>query len=230
MDIGVAILRDKLIQYVGEKITKNEIGFWSYSAYLHLLKGEYFEIDKLVIFHFIRTLSTIHTTPNNITDDYPCSEDEVKKILGVLNGEKSLSYTFNTMISKQAYESYDDIYKSKLQLFSKIENYILEYLNNNSLDLSKMRELIAYSRQCTCEINTLTDLLEAHLINILSENIDHEYEEFFAKTSCIHVEKEIDKNDFAHSILKLLICIMSDMYFRVCVQYRKGYPIISLIL
>ena len=231
MDISVALLKVKLRQYLSGKITKNEIGFWASSAYHCLMWGEYIEIDKLVVYHFLRNLSSIHAKPNDITDDYPCTDNEVKEILKVLNGEKNLSYSFNIMISKLAYERNNDVYMSKLKFFCEIKNNIFEYSNGKPLNSAKMRELVDYSRKHIEEIITLTDLLESHLISILSENIDHEYEEFYLKKSCIHVgRKEIDKIDFVPNVLKLLECIMSDMCFRIFVQYRKGHPTISMIL
>ncbi len=93
-------------------------------AYYALMKGEYIEIEKLQIYHFLRKISTFHMTPDNLVDECPCSEEEVLEIKEILCGKKDISFTFNVKIFRNIY--LDEKYKPKLDDFKRLKKVINE--------------------------------------------------------------------------------------------------------
>lgn len=100
MKINKEVLLEKINLYRLKKISRNELGKWAREAYYDLMKGEYIEIEKISIYHFLREISSFHMEANDITGEYPCSEERVFEIGEILAGRKSTQYTFYAKISK----------------------------------------------------------------------------------------------------------------------------------
>ena len=60
MQINLKILKQKIDEYYNKTISKDDLGKWASKGYYALMKGEYIEIEKLEIYHFVRTISTFH--------------------------------------------------------------------------------------------------------------------------------------------------------------------------
>lgn len=58
--IGSEVLKEKISLYFGGKIKKYDLGLWAMEAYYELMKGDYIEIEKLKIYHFLKIISTFH--------------------------------------------------------------------------------------------------------------------------------------------------------------------------
>lgn len=230
MEVNTDILKSKLDQYFKNIITKDELGLWALNSYYDLLQGEYIYIEKLKVYHFLRTLSTFHIVPNDIKDEYPCSEEEVLNIYEILRGNKSTSYTFNLKISKKIYEQEE--FNNKKSMLDKIQNYIVEYSSNKSLSQSKMSDIINYTKKGMFETNNLVEILETNIMGILDENIDFTDKIFdFVQSVGIYVGgRNINEQNFSSSVLKLFSCIEGTDSFRVCITYKYGVCSLTLVL
>lgn len=60
-----------------------------------LMKGEYIQLEKLQVYHFLKTISTFHVIPNDISEEYPCTEKEVQEILEIKLIMKRLENKFD---------------------------------------------------------------------------------------------------------------------------------------
>lgn len=222
-------LEQKIEQYCNKAITKDELGLWSIQAYYELMKGEYIEIDKLQIYHFLRTISTFHQKPNDIADEYPCTKEEVINIKEILCGKKDIYYTFNIKIFKNIYQN--EIYRNRWIKFEKLKNHIDE-ISLGKITPSIINEWIEYINQNVDEIQTLIDLLECHIKGIICENLDTEEKiiDFRQSVGIYAGGININKENFIPNLKKLLACIMGNTFFRVSVVYKKGIPYLSLIL
>lgn len=228
MMINAECLEQKINQFFCGELSRKDLGLWSMQAYYALMKGEYIEIDKLSIYHFLKTISTFHTIPNDIADEYPCSEEEVKEIMEILCGKKDLCYTFNIRIYKNLYQK--EPYKSRWEVFKQLRND-LEDIDAENIPSSLVNELVKYSKQNIDEINTLVDLLECHLKGIIADNINSEEEIIdFRQSIGIYVGRNVNKENFTQNLKKLLECIMGESLFRISIAYKKGIAHLSFIL
>jgi len=76
----VEILKEMLNGYYSGNKSKQELGEWANREYYNLLCGEFIMISKLEIYKFLRTIASFHIEPNDIKDEYPCSEENVRYI------------------------------------------------------------------------------------------------------------------------------------------------------
>lgn len=229
MLVNAKQLEQKIDQYYHKIITKHELGLWSMQAYYELMKGEYIEIDKLQIYHFLRTISTFHQIPNDIADEYPCTEEEVLNMKEILCGKRDINYTFNIKISKNIYQNQN--YKTRYMRFEKLQKNI-EQLSLDNIPPSILDEWIEYINEDIKEVQTLIDLLECHIKGIITENIDLEEKIIdFRQSVGIYVGgTNINKQNFIPNLKKILDCIIGNISFRVSIIYTKGTPHLSLLL
>ncbi len=229
MLVNSKILEQKIDQYYNKIISKHDLGLWSMEAYYALMKGEYIEIEKLQIYHFLRKISTFHIKPNNLTDEYPCSDEEVLEIKEILCGRKDIYFTFNIKIFKNIYSS--EIYKSKLDDFKRLKKVINE-ISMDYISQSQVKILTQYANRKLDGIKSLVELFEYHIKGIIAENIDFEEEVLDYRQSVgIYVGgSSINQINFIPNLNKLLECVMGDLFFRVSIVYKRGVPNLSLIL
>mgnify|MGYP001041126075 CR=1 FL=1 len=119
--INAKNLELKLNQYFKGELLKEEMGIWSMKAYYALMKGEYIQLEKLQVYHFLKTISTFHVIPNDITEEYPCTEKKVKDILEILKGK---CYTFNIKIYDGLYHT--EPFKNRWKQYEQLRNAIEE--------------------------------------------------------------------------------------------------------
>lgn len=223
------MLKEKINLYFEGKIEKYDLGLWGMKAYYELMKGDYIEIEKLKIYHFLKMISTIHTEADAIADEYPYSEDTVREIGEILEGKKDKHYTFNIRIAKSIYQR--DRYKCKFKNFLKLKE-ILECCDIDEIPPSMMSILIDYANKDVKEMDSLIDLFELNIKNIILENFDNEEEKFdFRQSVGIYAGgSDINKNNFLMNLKKLLNCVMGESYFRIVMVYKKGTAYITLVL
>lgn len=229
MLVNSKILEQKIDQYYNKIISKHDLGLWSMEAYYALMKGEYIEIEKLQIYHFLRKISTFHITPNKLTDEYPCSEEEVLEIKEILCGRKDICFTFNIKISKNIYSG--EKYKSKLNDFERLKEVINE-ISLNHISQSHVKLLIQFVNRKLDGMQSLVELFEYHIKGIIAENIDFEEEILdYRQYVGIYVGgSNINQINFISDLNKLLECVMGELFFRVSIVYTKGIPNLSLVL
>lgn len=167
--------------------------------------------------------------PNDIKDEYPCSEKEVLEIRDILCGRKDIQYTFAIKIFKGIYQN--EVYKWRLEEFRKLRKFI-DGISLNASSSPAIDTLIEYMNKDINEIQSLIDLFEAHLKSIISENIDFDDKILdFRQSVGIYVGGcNVNEKIFVPNLKKLLECVMGEVYFRISIIYKKGTPCLSIIL
>lgn len=220
----------KLNQYFKGELSREELGLWAMKLYYELMKGEYIQLEKLQVYHFLKTISTFHVIPNDITEEYPCTEKEVQEILEILEGKRDIYYTFNIKIYEGLYKK--EQYINSQKIYAQLRNTI-EKVDKDNISPEVISELVAYYKKNKNikDVQTLIGLLECHIKGIIAENINIEEEiADFRQSVGIYVGgTSISKENFLPNLRKLLDCILGDSFFRVSIAYIKGKPHLSLI-
>ena len=183
----------------------------------------------------IRTISSYNILVNDIKDEYPCSDEEVREIADILNGKKYFSHTFNLKIQRKILESdngFQQLIKLQFEEYDILKDSLFELSELGNISGEKMDKLIFFISQDAKEIKTIIDLLESHIIGILSNNIDAKDKIFnFSQNVGIGVgiKESSDKNIFLN-LLKILNCILGNTFFRISIVYENGNPHLSLLL
>lgn len=229
MVINSGVLEQKINQYFDNKINKDNLGLWAMEAYYALMKGEYIDIDKLPLYHFLRKLSTFHIVPDDMADEYPCSEKEVLEIRDVLCGKKDIHYTFNIKIYKNIYQK--EPYRWKMDGLQRLRE-LIDKICVNDVSSAIMYQLMNYVNQETGEIHTLIDLFEMNIKDMIAENIDFDEEilDFRQSVGIYTGGSEANKKVFVPDLKRVLECVMGEKQFRISVIYKKGLPYLSMIL
>jgi len=234
-DLTIELLKEMLEKYFCHLVTKEELGIWAENVYHNFVKGDYIIINNLKIYHFVRILSRFHIVPDDIKDEYPCSEEEVKSIFAVVNGDISKTLTFKIKLPKVIYENFckrHNIDATHMSKFDEIKTCIVDCSNRQEFLDEKTNELMIFFTENYKEIVTLVDLLEAHFVGILRENIACSDEVFGCKQNVgiYATRNEKGKKESISSLLKILNCITGESQFRICVTYYKGTPNLSLLI
>ena len=230
MQINLKILKQKIDEYYNKTISKDDLGKWASKGYYALMKGEYIEIEKLEIYHFVRTISTFHIKPNDKKDEFPCSEEEVAKIRAILCGREDICYTVNIRIYQNLY--LEEKYIAKLEEFKGLKE-IIDIISLEEVLPLQIDFLIKYGSHKPKEILTLVDLLEENIKDIIIENIDLDEKQLdLIQTVGIYAGggSKINRQNFLPSLNKLLDCVMGNIIFRISIIYKKGMPYLSIIL
>ena len=228
MEINKEILQGKIDLYRSKKLTRNELGRWAKEAYYYLMKGEYIEIEKISLYHFLREISTFHIEPNDIADEYPCPEERVLEIGEILDGRKNIQYTFFAKISKFVLQN---SYRTRYDYFKEMYRMVC-ILDSEEISPDMLRFFKEYVDQDTNEMQTLIDLFEVHIRTILTENIDFEDGMIDYRSGFWIYAADVarDKSAFITDLKKLLECILGERGFRISILYNKGRSNIMFVL
>ena len=89
MEYNLDLLKEKMAEYESNKITRKELGNWAEHVYYDILKSGLIYCKKLEIYPFVKEISTFHKACNDLEDMFPCTEERIEELKGMLlNGEK----------------------------------------------------------------------------------------------------------------------------------------------
>lgn len=226
-------LKKHVDNYFCGTLSKTEFGEWTEKAYYDLLKGGYVEIKKIVLYPFLKKISHIHVTSNDIEDIYPCTEEEVLEIQSVLHGEKNFDFQIAMSIPLQVYNMFGektcfDI--EKRNAFSALKDALLYYIQHEKDDNNKLFHCI---RSCYAEspkMVTVPDILQDHIIKLCVCLFDTDSNELKQKTSLKLYPQETNHDYLIEKLIEHLNCYLGDRNFNMLVSYRNGMPDILLLV
>ena len=234
MEYDLIELKEKIDNYFTGIISKTELGKWASYAYYDLLKGGYVECEKIVLYPFLKEISTFHLEENDIEDIYPCSEESVKTIQDIVSGKQNFDFDIQTSLSGNVY----DMFRERLYFEQERRNVFLEMreamahcfeTNGISKDCA-----ILYLEKITCmerQENTIQGLLEQHIFRLLKAIIDNETAETSGKTKFkLFAQKSEQNNLIEERLLKYLDSYIGNKNFHLLVSYKNGEPNILLIV
>lgn len=230
MKFDVDKLREKLDDYFSGKISKENLGKWAEKAYYDLLKGGYVESEKIVIYPFLRMISTFHLEENDRDDIYPCSEESVKKIQNILLGKINYNFDIEMSIPIQVYtmfkeRSYFD--KERRDKFFELKNIITsDYKQESKIngDIAKHLESIMCLNYAK---GTIQGLLEEHIFlclkNLFKNYLLEEEQNHFK----LYAQKS-KQNLIIERLLSYLDSYIGNKNFYIFVTFKEGISNIFL--
>lgn len=225
MKFDVDELQKKLDGYFTGKITKMELGEWANKAYYDLLKGSYIEIEKVIIYPFLKILSTLHLAPDERNDVYPCTEESAKRIQDIINGNIDFDFDIEMSIPIQVYNmfkerSYYD--KKRREIFVELRSAIASFFEQGCLFDNDIRTKLEPVMSLNCQEQTIQGVLEKRIVSLVRI--------LFANNSITEKEKESFKlyaqksgeNLIAERLLNYLDSYIGNNNFHLLVSYKKG--------
>ncbi|MCX4300091.1 MAG: hypothetical protein OSJ73_24300 [Lachnospiraceae bacterium] len=168
MEYDINKLRKKLNSYFLGEISKQNLGEWAGKAYYDLLKGGYIECKKIIIYPFLKTISTFHIEANDAMDIYPCSEKKVKKIQDILCGKVDFDFNVEISIPIQVYsmlKEHEYFDKERYNIFFNLRNLIVQYDKNQIKNDFKVQ--IERIMHLKCQKGTIYGILENRICQCL---------------------------------------------------------------
>lgn len=233
MKFDVNELKTKLDDYFGCRITKEDLGQWAQKAYYDLLTGGYVETEKIVIYPFLKVISSIHLKENDKADVYPCSEESVIKIKDILQGKQDFKFEVEMSVPAFAYKmngdkSYYD--EKRLRFFMKLHDHISQYHKQGCRSNFDIRSDLEEIKSLDDLENTVLHMLKEQISDFLELLFDNDcMKEFGHGNMKLWAGKEED-----HLLLKRLLDYL-DSYvgnknFYLLVFYKNGLPTIQLVV
>lgn len=167
MEYNINELSNKINDYFSGILSKVDFGKWAEHAYYNLITGGYIEQNKIVIYPFLKTISKIHVEINEKNDIYPVSEDKIKSIQSILNGNESFCCQIVVAIPKHIYmNSVDDFLNDeKREIFDNVRKKITQFINKEIYE-KELCENIKKILYYPCPQKTILDILYKQILNL----------------------------------------------------------------
>lgn len=159
-------IKTKLLQYLSSEISKEELYKWALDLLHKMLKGDIFDRKYLEIWGIIAELTGV----NDVDDSY-CDE-LVHQLSETLSGNKCASFMFAIQIPE----------RFVVNNLSHIEKILQKYLVEKHLSKSEIAELIAITQRIPDTCNTLNEILELQILDLLKSGYD-----FCAEDGSVHI-------------------------------------------
>lgn len=226
-------LRDKIDSYFAGTLSKKELGVWAGQAYYDILKGSYVENKKIVLYPFLKTISSFHIESNDLEDTYPCSEEDVIEIQKILHGKKDFDFQVEMSIPAQAYNMFSEkpyFDEEKRKIFSELKQDILSYTQHEIRNGSKISEHISAYSENSEEKGTLLELLEEYILRLCRALFNTDSHELNRRYPLKLYPLKTNSDHTMEKLINCLDCYIGDKPFSVVVSYRKGMPDILLLV
>lgn len=235
MDYGKEQLKEKVDGYIEGDISKEELGKWAECAYFDLLKGGYVENKKIAIYPFLKIISKIHIESDELKDEHPCMEEDIKSIQAVLQGKSDYDFQVEMAIPVQMQNVFCErgyLNKGLIDLIFQMKNNAIMFLENNSKEITEIaRSIQMYS-------NTKTKKQCENVISILENKILKMYGALFEENAGNSIKKQnmwlytgkMTRNIGITKLMEYLDCYIGKKSFGVIVSYRNGFAEVVLIV
>ncbi|MBD5542325.1 MAG: hypothetical protein HDR00_14275 [Lachnospiraceae bacterium] len=231
MEYGIKEIKKKVRGYFEGIYSKEELGKWAKEAYVDLLKGGYIESEKIVLYPFIKTISRFHIEINEIEEQYPCSEDDIKSIYAILNGEKDFAFQVELAIPQQVYtmfgeRAYLDI--SKRKEIAEIREKVSDYLCEENDFCNAYKQIISQLKVKKKE--TVLDMLEEQIFKISMALFETKENQIYRKEELRLYPQKTDRVCMLDKLIDYLDCYLGKRNFNVLVTYSNGIREILLFV
>lgn len=231
MDFDLQELKEKIDLYFAGNLSKNSLGEWCKCAYHDLLTGEYIEQKKIVIYPFLKTLSTLHIQKDDLRDEYPCSEEEVRKIQHILNGKENASFSISVGFPFQVYNMFKCnpyFNKAKRAKYLQLKEIVDSYKNSGTFSKDESIKCAEIVQEVNEENITLLNLLEQQISKIFLSAFDLKGDTIQAKKDLALYAQRPNTN--IEKLLDYLECYAGTQNLNLYIAYVKGHPQTSFII
>lgn len=234
MEYDIKQLRDIIDNYYIGIVSKTELGEWADKAYYDLLKGGYVERKKIVLYPFLKIISTFHLKENDKDDIYPCSEESIKKIQEILHGKINFDFDIEMSIPAQVYTMFKErVYfdKERRNMFLEVKDAIIRCLKQESIFSNYTVTYLKKIASMEYQNNTVQGLLEEHIFRLIKIFLDSGNDEVENKISFkLYAQKLNQNNLIVERLLNYLDSYIGNKNFHLIISFRDGNPDISLLV
>lgn len=231
MDFEITDIKKKIDNYFLGNLSKEELGDWAKIAYYDLLKGEYLEIKKIVVYPFLKMISTFHIHEDEVRDIFPCSIDEIKFIRDVLNGKHNEAYSIEIGIPWSINGDELGLDKRKKSQYIKLIGIFNRYLNKQTFTEEDYEECINAFNMSADKPGTIQFILENYIRSFLKNNIDWEEQSLdFHQGYGLYLRKRKTENDILKKVVAYLDCYIGERNFGVDILFISGEPQITFFV
>lgn len=151
-------------------------------------------------------------------------------IYQIVTGTKNVIYNGNIKLHVNIYKRFQ--MNERLERYVEIKKIIKEFLIVKKIspeNIYILNSSVIYKNQ---RLETVIDLLEIQAFGLISDLFIDEEEEFlFRKNFKLYVgKKELSQENSCQRLIKILDCLIGDVYFGVNIIFENGCPQVSLIL
>lgn len=233
MEYDIRELREKVDNYFLGKLPKELLGRWAEKAYYDLLRGGYVEKSKIVLYPFLKIISTLHVESNDLDDRYPCSDEEVREIQKILHGDKDFDFSVEMSIPLQVYSMFSEnicLDMEEREIITKIQNEIdCIFQGTGKRDSTIVEYVNSYSR--IAERNeTLQDILEEHIVKLCRVLLEMNSDGVKKRKGLKLYAQKTNQDCMIEKLNDYLNCYLGKRNFNIIVSFRQGIPEILLLV
>jgi len=227
MEYDAKILLQRIDDYFTGIISKTDLGKWANKAYYDILKGGYVENEKIVIYPFVKVISTFHIRENDIEDIYPCTEENVAIIKDILHGKRNYDFAVEMSVPIQIYsmfkeKPYFDI--GRREIFLKLRNIISEYFEKRYEYSDEMDAMIEKAICLKHRNETVLDFLEECICRYLTVLFKNASAELGLQENMKLYAQKSEKNIMGKRLISYLDSYIGNSNFQLLIAYREGKP------
>ena len=212
------LIKSKLLQYLSQEISKDDLYNWALNTLHIMLKGSIFDVECLEVWGIITKLADV-----NDSDDLYCHE-LATQFYNILLGNESATFSFAVQIPP----------KFAANNLSQTKKILQKYFAEKHLSPDEILELKLVAAKRNNTFRTLNEMLKLQILNLLTLGYDFEVSkngmEFNLK-STIFISEDLAlslENDFLVKVLDLLECYDGKKSFYVHISFNNGTGNISL--
>lgn len=226
------LLQEKLRTYFNGELTKNELGNWAKAEYQKILQGDYIIIDKLKVYIFIKNISNVQIVPNDIKDEYPCPEEEVRRIYDILLGKYNFRSILKLRIPQWLFGMYENVQcnlswglaKERFEIMTQVRGVIVDCIQKKHVSIRGIDLLHDYIDSNVKCSGTLIDLFDSYAIELLRYYCEFDGNSIvFKQSQGLYISRnDFSKDNAAEDILNILDYATGNASFKLCVGYENG--------
>ena len=225
MEYNAKMLIEKIDDYFAGAISKNNLGEWASSAYYDLLKGGYVENEKIVIYPFIKIISTFHLRENDKDDFYPCTEENVKMIQEILHGKMNFDFAVEMSFPVQTYSMFKERHyfdAERREIFSKLRNMLVCYFEQGDVLSDEISTQIESVMCIKHQDKVVFDLLEEYVLRFLNVLFKNSSADLGLQKNMKLYAQKSEQNIIAERLISYLDCYIGNRNFQLLVAYKDG--------
>lgn len=227
-------LREKIDDYFVGKLSKKELGQWAGKAYFDLLKGGYVETEKIVIYPFLKNISTFHLEENDIEDVFPCSEESIKEIQDIVCGKTNWCFDVEISLPIQVYTMFKNkpcFNVERRNIFLEIQDAVIQYSKQKCKFENLVTICVNKLGNMKCPENTVQELLEERIFKLMEILYDGGDADAKRKTSFqLFPLKSGYGIHLKDKLLEYLDSYIGNRSFHLIISYKNGAPDIFLLI